>query len=278
MDPERFRGFSTPELTPKDSLSVLPQAPPHKYSPKPKVKGGRSLGLIVAFIIFLIAVAGGLTILALSRHTKTPVKAKTSTQSTANTNLPVAAPQQQIATTSYTTTNYNASFNYPSSWTVSDSGSAPLTVTSPALQLRSANGSNVLGQIVLSLSSKGTLPTQFGAQSVAVLPSQKISYTQPSPNQAAQSYISFVQYPATTAKGGLDAIYLSGNFGYQQDQTIPATEMSTVDPLTYIAFYSCANSQCPISARQPLTIDSTEWSDSNFSAPLLLMLKSFIFD
>ena len=277
MDPERFRGFSTPELTPKDNLSILPPAPPHKYSSRPKAKSEHKLGLIIAFIIFLIAVAGSLTLLFLTHHKKAPSKTQTTSQAPTNNTAPAAAPQQ-IATTSYTTTNYNASFNYPSTWTVSDSGNAPLTVTSPVLQLKNANGSNVLGQIVLSLSSKGTLPQQFGTQAVAVITSQKISYTQPSPNQAAQSYISFVQYSTTVARGGLDAIYLSGNFGYQQDQTIPASDLSTVDPLTYISFYSCANAQCPLTSRQPLTIDSAVWSDSTFSAPLLLMLKSFTFD
>ncbi|MGH7234099.1 MAG: hypothetical protein ACREF7_01495, partial [Candidatus Saccharimonadales bacterium] len=159
-----------------------------------------------------------------------------------------------------------------------DSGSAPLNVTSPPLQLKAANNANVLGQVVLTLANKGSLPAAYGTQSIAVLNSQKITYSQPSTTQAAASYISFVQYPTTVTAGGMDAIFLSGNYGYLKDQSIPASDLATVDPLVYVSFYSCASSQCPLTSRQALSVASTDWSEGSFSAPIMLMFNSFTFE
>jgi hypothetical protein len=277
MDPERFRGFSSPELTPQDNFSVLPPPPPHKYGKNSQSSKTKHRGMVIsAIVIALIIVVGlGGGYYLQKHHKSTPPPSKPKTSKIAATPTAPAAPT--IPSTSYTSVNFNTTFNYPSNWTIVDSGSAPLTVTSPTMQLKAANGSTVLGQIVLTLANKGTMPSAFGTQSVAVMTSQKINFTQPSTSQAAASYISFVQYPTTVTLGGMDAIYLSGNYGYQKDQTIPASNLAAVDPLVYVSFYTCANSQCPITSRQPLTVASTDWNDSSFSAPILIMLDSFAF-
>ncbi len=275
MDPERYRGFSTPELKPKDDFNVLPPPPPHNYSNKSK-GSKKKLGYLIFALVVVLGI--GLT-LYLTHH---PKAKKTNTNSSAPNSSVSTTPSTpktpQIASTSYTSTTYNASFSYPSTWAVTDNGTGPLTVTSTPMQLESSSGTNVLGQIVLTLVSKGNLPKSFGTQAVAVLDSQKITYSAPSTTQAAASYISFAQYSTTVTPGGLDAIYLSGNFGYLKNQTIPATDLNTVDPLVYVSFNACASSQCPISTLKPLTISSAAWSDNNFSAPILLIFRSFSFD
>ncbi len=237
------------------------------------------MSVIVVIVLLAVAVLGGNLYLhkhhkSSSSSTPAPTKQQTSTPSTS----PATQPTPNIPSTSYTSVNFSTTFNYPSSWTIVDSGSAPLSVTSPTMQLKAANGSSVLGQVVLTLANKGTMPSAFGTQSVAVMTSQKITFTQPSTTQAAASYISFIQYPSTVTPGGMDAIYLSGNYGYQKDQTIPASDLASVDPLVYVSFYSCASSQCPVTSRQPLTLASTDWNDNSFSAPILIMLDSFTFE
>lgn len=266
---------------------MLPPPPPHKYT---KHHSSKSLAkphklLYGAGIVILAAFLVAVGIIYFHKHPKSnnpsrhqqtaanSSSASSSAQASTSTNT-----TPQIQSTSYTSVNYNTSFSYPSSWTVTDNAGSPLTITSPAMQLKAANGSNVLGQIVLTLTNKGNLPKAFGTQAAAVLASQKITYTNPSPNQAAASYVSFVQYATTTTLGGMDAIYLSGNYGYQQAQTIPASDLSSVDPLAYFSFYSCLSSQCSTASGHPLTLAATDWSSSSFSAPLLLILTSFTFD
>jgi hypothetical protein len=279
MDPERFRAArANSEQGVKDNLSGLPPAPPHPYVPM-RVKKNPKWPWITAVLVLLALI--GLGAWAYKSYKNKPAKHNASSSAQSSGSAASIAPPQatpSIPSSSYSSTNFNTSFNYPTGWNVVDSGSAPLTVTSPVMTLVAANGQNVQGQAVLTLAKAGSLPTAFGTQSVAVLTSQKIAYNQPSTSQAAQSYLSFIQYPATTTVGGLDGIYMTGNFGYQKDQAIPSSDIASVNPLVYVSFYSCASSQCPLSSRQPLTISSSDWSSSSFSAPLLLMFKSFSFN
>ncbi|MGH7234379.1 MAG: hypothetical protein ACREF7_02955, partial [Candidatus Saccharimonadales bacterium] len=113
MDPERYRGFSSPELTPKDNLAVLPPAPPHKYGKgKRGLNSKHHLALISAAVIVLL-IAAGLGLLYFNHHTKTKSPpAKTGSSKQIKSTSPSTTPT--IASTSYTSVNFNTTFNYPS--------------------------------------------------------------------------------------------------------------------------------------------------------------------
>ena len=177
----------------------------------------------------------------------------------------------------YTASDFNLNFNYPEDWTVFNNGSGPMTVTSPSTQLTNAAGQTVTGLITMTIQQQGQLPASFSAGlALAVLNSQKISYTHPTTAQLSQAYLTFVQYSATTTKGGLDGVYLTGNYGYQKDQTIPSGDIAKISPLVTVIFTKCGNTACT-SNLTPLTIASTSWSKSAFQAPITNMLASFAF-
>jgi hypothetical protein len=159
-----------------------------------------------------------------------------------------------------------------------DSGNGPMTVTSPAMQLNAADGSKDTGQIIMTIQKQGQLPAAFTAGSaLAVLNSQLISYSQPTPSQTSQTYLSFVQYSSTTSVGGLDGIYVTGNYGYQKDQVVPDSDITSIDPLITVTFIKCGNSKCT-SNLNPLTVASTSWNNDAFQAPIKTMLSSLTFN
>ena len=281
MDPERFRVNQQQSNTPNDALSSLPPAPEHNYGAKAKPKKSKWW----VWLIVVLVVLGALSAWAFTSYKSLKVTpkhhvAKLQPQKVAAASVTPspkpAAPS--FPTSSYNSTNYNTSFSYPSSWTVVDSGSAPLNIISPVMNIISATGQTLSGQIEFTIAKKGSVPPAFTTTSVAVLSSQKIAFNKPAPTQAADTYISFVQYPSTNTRGGLDGIYVTGNYGYQKYQNIPSSNVATVDPLVDVTFFSCANASCPVSSRQPLTIASSDWSDTSFSTPILYILKSFSFD
>ncbi len=281
MDPDRFRAYQQPGSPANDNLSSLPPAPEHNYQPKAKLKKSKWW----VWLIVILIVLGALSAWAYSSYKGIKVKpshhvAKLQPLSaSSSTPAPAATPSTPaFPTSSYSSTNYKASFSYPSSWTVVDSGSAPLNIISPTMNIVGANGQTVSGQIEFTVAKQGSIPPAFTSTSVAVLTSQKIAFNKPAPTQAADTYISFVQYPSTTVRGGLDGIYVTGNYGYQKYQNIPSSNIATIDPFVDITFFSCANSSCPVASRQPLTIASSDWSDTSFSTPILYILKSFSFD
>ena len=274
MDPDRYRA-NQPTSHSVDSLANLPLPPPTRYGSKPKANKPKWwVGVVI-----LVVVSLGLIVWAVAGHyTHQAIRQGVAKRQAVTKAAPATPPAASIPTSSHTAAAYAATFNYPTSWTVVDSGSAPLTVTSPVISLTSATGQTTMGQVVMTLAKQATIPSAFSSSSVAVLASQKIAFTQPAPTQAADTYLSFVQYPATTTKGGLDGIYVSGNYGYQQDQVIPSSNIAQVNPLVYFTFYACSSSICPLTSRLPLTISSTEWNDRAFSAPIQLVIKSFTFN
>jgi hypothetical protein len=274
MDPERFRNkqpINNLRTTPLDVLS--PPPPPHYGTPKKIKKSKWWVGVVLLVIVVL-----GLGVWAYMSY-KHSVKKVAVARSVAV--KPKSAASTSVAptipSTSQTSPAYGLTFSYPTSWTVINSGSAPMLVTSPVIKLISDTGQTVSGQIVMTVSKAGLLPAGFTSSSVAVLTSQKIAYTQPSPVQAAATYVSFVQYPATNISGGLDGIYVSGNYGYQKYQVIPVSNINQTSPLVDFSFYSCAGSTCPLSTRRPLTVSINEWNSASFKDPIMLILKSFSF-
>lgn len=182
-----------------------------------------------------------------------------------------------VPTHAYNSSDFNVNFNYPDGWAVVDSGNGPMTVTSPSMSLTSASGKAVTGQIIMTVAKQGQLPAKFTAgTALAVLDSQEIAYTQPTAAQTSQTYVSFVQYSSTNTRGGLDAIFVTGNFGYQKDQIIPTSDIAGVDPFISLSFSECGNSACTTNLT-PLTIASTSWNQSSFKAPIVTMLSSFAF-
>ncbi len=283
MDPQRARINQPERPRPAyDLLPDLPPPPPPRYAVKPSSKRPRSWAWLIVLAVILVLAATGLLIYAGHKTAKVTTKQVAKAPSQQVTIAPhqtiAATPPTNIPSTPHSSQTFGMTFNYPSSWNVVDSGAAGTTVTSPVMNLTAANGQAVEGQIVMNVTKQGVLPAAFTTNSVAVLTSQIVNYTSPMPTQAADTYISFVQYPSTTTVGGLDGIYITGNYGYQKDQNIPSTDVAKVDPLIYFSFYSCSSSACPTTARQPLTIAASSWSDQSLSAPILMMIKSFTFN
>jgi hypothetical protein len=235
----------------------------------------RILALVVIVIILIVIGLGAHWLFSSNKH---PRNYNAQAQ-TASNRPPSSAPKGSTGgpTKSYTASDFNLSFNYPQGWTVFNNGSGPMTVTSPSMRLTSAAGQAVTGLITMTIQQQGQLPASFSAgAALAVANSQKISYTHPTTAQLSQAYLSFVQYSATTTKGGLDGVYLTGNLGYQKDQTIPSSDIASINPLVTVTFTKCGNTACT-SNLTPLTIASTSWSKSTFQAPIETMLASLAF-
>jgi hypothetical protein len=131
----------------------------------------------------------------------------------------------------------------------------------------------------MTILPQGQPPKDFDAgNAVAVRDSEKVSYTKPTPSQRAQTYLSFVQYAATTTHGALDGIYITGNVGYKKTQPIPKTDVAARDPIVGITFVKCANDACSGAVPTPLSIKASEWDNNSFKAPIKTMLTSLAFD
>jgi hypothetical protein len=169
--------------------------------------------------------------------------------------------------------------DYPASWTPQENNGI-LTVTSPVVPLTDAGGNDVKGRVVLTIQppKQADLKPFDQGKVVAVLKSDRVTYTNPSTSQNGASYLSFLQYPSTTTKGGLDAMYLTGNAGFQYGGVVSKTDITQVDPLVSLTFIGCANDDCPAATQTAQTISSDMWKQTDFQQPIMKMLESFHFE
>jgi hypothetical protein len=241
-----------------------------QFMPQLKQKHTARKVVVWIVIVLLVLAAGAGAYYALGR--KSPSKANTNAKQQSSQSKSQSA--ITTSTTNYSSSNFNLSFNYPQGWNVSDPGNGKLTVSSPTMQLTAASGQSQSGQVVMTIQNESS--ANFGmfsqGNAVAVLGSQHVNYSNPTQTQRASTYVSFLQYATTTAHGGLDGVYVTGDSGYQAGQSIPEVDITKVDPVITVTFNQCSTTTC--GSPKALTIDSNMWSDSSFSGPIMKMIES----
>jgi hypothetical protein len=221
-----------------------------------------TLGILIVVIILWIAFFGG------SSKTSVTVKNKP--------NVPKAVSLTTTPTTTYSSQFFAMTMTYPRNWILKDSKHGLITITSPLTNLTSDTYKLVKGQVILTFAQQGSIPSGFnGGTDLAVLNSALVAYTNPTQFQSSQTYISFVQYPTTNVIGGLNGVYVTGNYGYQKDGVIPASEIQTINPLITATFRQCQNTACK--AFEPLTITSGSWSSSPIGSIVTAIISSLVF-
>ena len=175
--------------------------------------------------------------------------------------------QQEEAASQTTTKHYDSTalglgFDYPENWKVTEA-SGKITAVSPPVKLRTTSGT-VNAQIVFMIQSKQTSLLGFSkGNGTATRTSEKMAYVKPTPNQRAQTYMTFVSN-AGSATVGIDAIFVTGDLGYQKDQAVPQADIVQGDPLVSMFFARCQDDACAADpSTTKTTIADSAWSDSS---------------
>lgn len=265
------------EVPVADNSQAVPEQPHStadysRYAPPAKPPAQWRRWVIWAGIVLFVFAILAIAYKTLSNKPKKPSTATTSQNQVAQTQATSAA-IITTATKNYASQNFALSFNYPQDWTVTDSGGGVMTVKSPSLTLKDSSGQSQKAFVVLTFRNKTQKLAEFDAGSaVAERDSIKIAYTKPTQSQRGDTYISFLRYAKSSS--GLDGVYITGNSGYKAGQTIPLADIQKVDPVINYSFIR-DTSGTKIAAG-PVTIASSVWDDSNFSTPLINVLKSLV--
>ncbi len=237
------------------------------YAP-PKASQKWIRGGLIVFAV--IAVVAGVFLAAKHVHLHFGSKNQAAKPATVTVTKPSGV---ETKTKDYTSSNFNVSLSYPQSWGVLDPGNGKLTITSPVMQLKNASSKNVSARVVVTLQNRPTgLPEFKTGSAVASIASEKVSYTHPTGTQRAQTYVSFLSY-ATSKGNGLDAVFVTGDNGYQQGQNIPESDVLQTDPLITASFLQCPDTACS-SGGTPLTLAATAWNDGALAQPIKNIITS----
>lgn len=165
----------------------------------------------------------------------------------------------EVEVKTYTSDGLNISFEYPSNWILNDTTQGIVTVTSPMMELNDISGEEVEAQAVITFMSTGSEVPVFNevTSMIATLDSKRITYEEPTRNQREQTYLSF----AGLTVSGLDAVFITGNSGYQKNQAIQESDIKKIEPIISVMFNKCSADACSDSnqTKSSIAIQPSEW-------------------
>jgi hypothetical protein len=250
------------------------QHPKPSFAAAPPAKRKRRWPIVLLVVLLIAAAAAGAYWFGNKQADKT--SSGSSTQQTNKTAGQKAASPATTAvpTKHYDSTTYTLGIDYPQTWALSDT-SAKLTLISPAMQLVTASGATSGHAVVTFQNQQTTIAGYPSGGALAALESYKLTYKQPTSVQRAQSYVSYLGYAQTT---GLNALYVTGDNGYQQGQQVPMSDIIKGNPLISVTFQTCASSDCSTGTPTPITLLAAKWNDSAISKTILTLLASVTLD
>lgn len=226
----------------------------------------------IILIVLLLVVAGVVAYKISIKKASAPSSSNATTTQASTTKKP--AKSADVPTKEYDSTIYTLSFSYPETWTVSDTATK-LTVTSPATQLKGVGGSNQSVHVFVTIQNQQTIiPGYPPAGAVAAVTSEKLTYKQPTAVQRAQTYLSYLGYKSS----GLDALYVTGDNGYQQGQTVPLGDVIKGNPLVSVTFATCSTVDCATGTPTAVTLDVLGWQGSDVAKQVTTLLESLQFN
>lgn len=240
-------------------------------TPVRKEKGKRRKKSIF-IVIALVLVAGGAAAYFLTKPKKTAEMTQAPAQTT-------QAPEAELVTSTenFVSPSFRLSFDHPTNWKVDEipasaDTSAEIVVRSPTIKLKDAEGKEVSAQVMLRIRPKSNKLTDIaeGANIVALRPSEKISYSQPSSQQRGETFLTYLQHTGA----GLDAVYITGDNGYEKEAFVPKTDLVQSDPIISVSFLNCSDLACNAEAASALSISDTEWEENKFIQQAKTILQS----
>jgi hypothetical protein len=243
----------------------------HPASPPVNSEKPRKRRWLVAVIIVILI--GAAAVGAYWFGGKQAKKQPAQTPKTVQTKTEQQAQQKQAADVPakhYDSTTYSLGLDYPETWKVTDTA-AKLIVVSPTMSLPSSKGTTVNGHVVVMVQRQQSAITGYPASgATAVLASKKLTYKQPSTVQRAQTYLTYLSY----GNDALDALFITGDSGYQQSQSVPQGDVIRADPLISVAFQNCTSDDCATGTPTQLTLMASKWDGLAVSTQLTTLLES----
>jgi hypothetical protein len=172
-----------------------------------------------------------------------------------------------VPTKHYDSVTYTLGFDYPQTWTVSDTATK-LTIASPTIPLNTIAGTTVNGHVVVTIQNAQSTVVGYPAGGAnAAIESKKLTYKTPTPVQRAQTYLSYLGYGKAHA---LDALYITGDSGYQKDQSVPMADVARGNPLI--------GNDCATGTPTYLTLLVDKWPAMTESKQVEDLLQSITLD
>lgn len=200
-------------------LDLPEDAYPKNAPKKPKGSGRGSKTFLVILGIVIILGAGGFAVwrFVLNKSSQPTDQATTSQPETNVTPSGDSDIPDLPLTEAYTSSALRIDFKYPKGWNAQESGGGIL-ITSPSFSFDTLNNNEVEGNMRLYI-RKGAREQdrKYIGRGVAILPSQKLAYDDPLPDQRTETSLSFF---GDSNQDNFAFFLIAGNYELQPGETL----------------------------------------------------------
>lgn len=278
--------YDVPDDIDIENDGKTPDRPITNVVPPKRRRNWRKI-VLITLVVLVVAALIALAILLLE-HKKAAAPATTNqtNQTNAHQSLPTPTTPTTSGITTYTSPadNFNLSFQYPSSWTVtppSGQSGQTITVTSPLVSITDATGASVPGKITLTVQAGGSSVGQIGSgQATVAQDSVQYAYDAPTAAQHHYFYISFLhlQAASSSTKGAFEVVVITGINTLTKGSTVTADTFGSVDPLVTAGFSKCSTEACIGTGAAPLSVNAAAWQTDPNLKQLQTLFESFKFN
>lgn len=208
---------------PEDTTGRSHDVPPSPHDPKPKSKKP-----LVVVLILLVLIAGGVGAWMFLKKDSSQNQEPT----TQNTEQPESTASQvppAEGTKTYTNDRLRLSIDYPENWTVTEQGNVTL-IESPDFLYNTVSKGAVTGNFRIYIRQGAqTADSAYFGRGYAIVPSEKLTYSKPTPNQRTETFLSSFGLDTTD---NFAYFLIAGNFELAKGDTLGPNYGK--EPATYI--------------------------------------------
>lgn len=239
--------------------------------PIKKQRKQRKLKRLIMLVILALVLVGGAIWFFFLRE---PKKEQLTPSAQPETQQPADEPDEEVVTTTekYVSQAFSLTFDYPTNWEIDDTEPTVLQIMSPITRIKDTDGNIAEARVVVKVRPKGAALAEFTGTSTAVRASEKMSYSQPSAAQRGQTFLTFVGHSGA----GLDAVYITGDNGYEKDGFVPKTDVAQADPIISVQLVACPQNRCDSAAITSLSVENEAWEDNAYLQQAKILLQSLV--
>lgn len=239
----------------------LPQ-PPQVKKPFPK---GLLVVIVVVVVLAVAAAVGWFLFIRKPAPASTPAPTTDSSTTTSTDDVP-----QATNTESFTSNPYRITFQYPKTWTVTEDNDNSILIQSQSFTYKTADGQSKNGNFrVYVRKGATTADSEIIGKGVAIEPSQKLTYTKPTPAQRTETNLSLFGLNNTS---NFAFLLITGNFNLKKGDTLGPNFGKEIETVIIGGGYSEPSMQ-PGMATNPVPVNG--FQNTNAYKQAIAIIQSF---
>jgi len=234
----------------------------------PRLKTGRNVRLVIIIVVVLIIAASAGWFLFARKTTPPGQPSSNNSPATEPVSNKDDVPEAQLTET-YTNSPYRLTLKYPKTWQVTDQDDGSILAQSPDFSYKTVDAKSKTGNFRVYI-RKGatTADSEIIAKGVAIQPSEKLTYTNPTASQRKETNLSFFGIDDTD---NFAFVMITSNFDLKKGDTLGPNFGKETDSFIISGGYSESSMQTGMATNR---VPTAGFQDTNAYKQAIQIIQS----